>query len=44
MGEGISSGIDGTNNGSKRDIFLMDFRLAINFWGLGIARKNVFLN
>ena len=44
MREGISRGTNGIDNGSKRDVFLMAFRLAINFWGLGIVGKNVFLD
>ena len=44
MGESISRGTDGAAMGLKRDVFLMDFRLAINLWGLGIMVKNVFLD
>ena len=42
MGKGISRGPDGANNGSKRGVFLIDFRLAVNFEKLGIVGKNVF--
>ena len=44
MGEGLSRGTDAIYNWSKRDIFLMDFRSDLNFWGLGIVEKNVFLD
>ena len=39
----MSTGTDGANNGSKRDVFIMDFRLDINFGGLGLFGRMHFL-
>ena len=44
MGERISRGTNGADNASKRDVFLMDFRLDINFWDLWIVGNNLFLD
>ena len=37
----MGRGSDGADNGTKRNVCLMDFLLDINSWRLGIAGKNV---
>jgi len=42
--EGMSWGSCGTDNRSKWHVFLMDFGLSIDPWGLGVVRNETFLD
>jgi len=40
----LGGGSNSANYRSKRDAFFMDFRLSIDFWGLGVVRNKAFLD
>jgi len=44
MSEGMSWGSYGTSNRSKWYVFLMDFGLSIDPWGLGVVMNDMFLD